>query len=348
MHEPIEVGELKSMLTGALPPLQSRMRFHYDFILKHRLTGGKIQIAEQSYWAQQQRETRVSLGQELDIMRLRQTSLTSEQITAFKERDALEADIAQSVNAKRKKAQVALTRWIADHDYKNMAQLNTLYAEFKSAQQQKQRLEQDIAEWDAAPLLALEPQEQLLRKWGFLSATSMTPLGLTATEVNEGHMILMPMLLDSEKTDVLTAEEMVCVLAVFLQEGQSENTPPLASSGLRLEALDVIFWIDGCARRCERDEDAVRVHSPSNFWDLSSLWVCVAARWLAGYGLTQIAQEFGLFEGNVQRGLLRIANLLEEWGAIATLRTDLATLEKLRSLRFMRDEVIVDSLYLRL
>jgi len=354
MHQPIDSGELKSMLTGALPPLQSRMRFHYDFILKHRLTGGRVPIAEQSYWAQQQRETRVSLGQELDIMRLRQTSLTSDQIAAFQERDALEADVAASVNAKRKKAQMALTRWIADHDYKNMAQLNTLYAEFKSAQQQQQRLEQDIAEWDASPLLALEPQEQLLCKWGFLSAkmtkssTPLTPLGLTATEVNEGHMILMPMLSESQKTDVLTAEEMVCVLAVFLQEGKSDNTPPLAVSGLRLEALDVLFWIDGAARRCERDEDALRVHSPSNFWDLSSLWVCVAARWLAGYGLTQIATEFDLFEGNVQRGLMRIANLLEEWGAIATLRSDLATLEKLRALKFMRDEVIVDSLYLRL
>jgi hypothetical protein len=55
-----------------------------------------------------------------------------------------------------------------------------------------------------------------------------------------------------------------------------------------------------------------------------------------------------LFEGNVQRGLLRVANLLEEWGSVATLRQDLATLEKLSSLRFLRDEVIVDSLYLRL
>jgi hypothetical protein len=74
----------------------------------------------------------------------------------------------------------------------------------------------------------------------------------------------------------------------------------------------------------------------------------VAARWIAGYGLTQIATEFGLFEGNVQRGLMRIVNLLEEWGAIATLRSDLATLEGLRALKFMRDEIIVDSLYLRL
>jgi hypothetical protein len=49
-----------------------------------------------------------------------------------------------------------------------------------------------------------------------------------------------------------------------------------------------------------------------------------------------------------QRGLLRVASLLEEWGAIATLRSDVDTLEKLSGLRLLRDEVIVDSLYLRL
>jgi hypothetical protein len=88
--------------------------------------------------------------------------------------------------------------------------------------------------------------------------------------------------------------------------------------------------------------------SPLEFWNLSSLWVCVAARWLAGAGLTEIATEFGLFEGNVQRGLMRVANLLEEWAAICELRRDLAGLERVRGLRFLRDEVIVDSLYLRL
>jgi hypothetical protein len=65
-------------------------------------------------------------------------------------------------------------------------------------------------------------------------------------------------------------------------------------------------------------------------------------------GVSEIARDFGIFEGNVQRGLLRVANLLEEWAAIATLRSDLATLEKLNNLNFLRSEIVVDSLYLRI
>jgi hypothetical protein len=48
----------------------------------------------------------------------------------------------------------------------------------------------------------------------------------------------------------------------------------------------------------------------------------------AGADLTQIATEFELFEGNVQRGLMRIANILEKWASLYEIRSDLEGLEK--------------------
>jgi hypothetical protein len=95
-------------------------------------------------------------------------------------------------------------------------------------------------------------------------------------------------------------------------------------------------------------EERAGVSSPADFWRLSALWVAVTARWISGSGLTDIAAEFGLFEGNVQRGLLRVANILEEWTTVCELRRDLAGLEKIRAFRFLRDEIVTDSLYLRL
>jgi superfamily II RNA helicase len=159
----------------------------------------------------------------------------------------------------------------------------------------------------------------------------------------------MSLLADSGKVSSLTAEELACVLAAFLQEGaNNDKAPSLTDADLSKEALEALYWVDAVSIDCQKDEDKAGVFSPPGYWSLSALWVCVASRWLSGAGLTEIATEFDLFEGNVQRGLLRVANLLEEWGSVATLRQDLATLEKLSSLRFLRDEVIVDSLYLRL
>jgi hypothetical protein len=292
--------------------------------------------------------------------------LTPAQETVFAERAGLEQEVVTSVNAKRKKAQMALNRWLAEHDSKDMGLLTKRYEDLRVLRKDVRLLETQIEEWDAAPLLCLEPLEACLTAWGFLgpaglaaseatssstkcATLSLTPLGVMASESNEGHQILMPLLAASGKAADLTSEEIACVLAAFLQEGADrDDAPSLDSANLGSSAREALGWIDTKAKECQRFEDSQKVFSPPGFWNLSPLWICVASRWLAGDGLTQIANEFGLFEGNVQRALLRIASLLEEWGAIATLRKDLATLEKLAALRFLRNEVIVDSLYLRI
>ena len=352
MKEPIDSGDLKSLLTGALPPLESRMRFHYDFILKHRLSGGKVQIAEQSYWALQQRATRMALGLELESLKGRvatlDMTLTAEQKKAFREKATLELEVACTVNAKRKKAQQALNRWSVENDCKNMAQLQKAYDAFNMVETEYTKKQVEIRTWDTAPLLCLEPQEACLKEWGFLDSDGgLTPVGTAATEVNEGHGILMPLLAFSDKAAGLTAEEIACILAGFLEDNRDDAPPPEAMR-LRKEAMDVMRWMDLLTAKCQADEAKHNILAHDGSWNCSTLWVCIAREWLAGAGLSEIAESSGLFEGNIQRGLMRIANLLEEWGAIATLRRDLATLEKLGSLRFLRDEVVVDSLYLRL
>jgi superfamily II RNA helicase len=140
------------------------------------------------------------------------------------------------------------------------------------------------------------------------------------------------------------------VLAGFLREGggNEESAPAIDDCGLRDEVVAIFDWIDEQTHVMQKDEDRKRIYSPFGFWSLSSLWVAIVAEWIAGAGLSEIATTFGIFEGNIQRGLLRVANLLEEWAAVAELRRDLATLEKIRGLRFLRDEIIVDSLYLRM
>jgi superfamily II RNA helicase len=363
-RDPIEMSDLKSLLTGALPALSSRMRFHYDFILKHRLRPSSAKIAEQSYWALQQKESRVALESEIvaataALEKLEATVSESDQaLTA--EHEEMTTALTIKKNAAYKKAKAALDAWIAEQGAQRLAAIKERVDVVMSAKKKKDRLVATAVTWDAAPLLALEPQDACLTAWGFLEGSSnasssaahpihsLTLRGTLATEINEGHPILMSLLAESGRTADLTAEEIACILAAFLQEGSNDRGPSLKDSDLRPEALDVLYWVDAQSIECQRDEEHHGVTSPSGYWSLSALWVCVAARWLAGDGLTEIAAAFDLFEGNVQRGLMRIANLLEEWVSVATLRTDLATLEKLRSLNFLRDDLIVDSLYLRL
>lgn len=351
MGAPVDSGDLRALLTGALTPLSSRMRFHYDFVLKTKMDS-KVSgsLADVSYWALQQRQSRAALGKDLAELRSRldvaEAALTPGQKEMAATKADLEAAVAENVNAKRKKAEAALRLWLSANSltpavvqrYTDLCKLRREHGELRDA----------MDAWDSQPLLKLDPLESCLTSWGLLdNVGAITDIGLTATECNESHPILMCLLAASGRMDSIAAEEIPVILAGFLQEGK-DGDASLNDSSLSKEGLDILYWLDATARDCQNTEDGAGVFSPSGFWGLSAIWVCVASRWMRGDGLTQIATEFGLFEGNIQRGLLRISNILDEWKAVATLRRDLAMLEKLNAVRIQRDELIVDSLYLRL
>jgi hypothetical protein len=356
MRDPVDLGELQGMVCGALPRLESRMRFHYDFLLRRALTAGSSSVAEESYWAAQQREAREALRADAVVAtaaaEAAAAAVTEAESALIAEHTALERAIVTSKNAAQRRARTALDRWLTDNGGPQWAFIKGKGARREETAARAATLTAEVARWDAAPLLSTGGMETCLVRWGFLTAEGgLTPRGLLATDVNEGHPILMPLLADSGRVAALRAEELPCILAAFIREGgggRPEEAPTLDAACLRAEALGVLTWLDGEVGRFQREEDAAGVLSPPDFWDLSALWVCVVARWQAGAGLPVIAAEFGLFEGNVQRGLLKVANLLEEWAVLCELRRDLEGLERVRGLRFLREELVVDSLYLRL
>jgi len=352
MRQPVDTADLRRLLTGALPPLESRMRFHYDFLLKTRLSGSP-EVAAKSYWAIQQKEARNSLAmevQELEKKRAAPLGITDAERAEWEEGQTLDAAFQMN---RKKAADLALKRWKDAHkEVGRWKIVHDVCIARKELDTQRDRLHAELTAWDAAPLLHLAPLESCLTQWGLLLSEdgTLTEKGTAATEVNEGHPILMPHLAASGFLAEASAHEVVAILAAFLQEAVSSSAeqPSLESLGLSKGVLDILYWLDKEAQSMQRDEDAARVLSPSGFWNLSAVWVGIVWDWLGGLGLAELAIRYEMFEGNLQRGLQRVANLLEEWMAIATLRRDLPMLEKLNGLSLFRDELVVDSLYLRL
>lgn len=334
------------------------MRFHYEFILRRAMMPeASKSIVDESYWALQQRETRVAMGAELAEKEATLAGITfnDEETAAFAERDRLASAMERAKGKTWSRAMAALNAWRDEHSKGRWVDAHRRFELRKTLRMEVDTLRDSITRWDAAPLLNVAPQERCLREWGMLShmesGVRTTELGQIASEVAEGNCILMPLLAISDRTKDLTADEIACILAGFLREGagiRRESEPTLADAGLRAEALDVLYWLDERTQALMESEERAGVSSPADFWRLSASWVVIVSRWLAGAGLTEIAAEFGLFEGNVQRGLLRVANILEEWATVCELRRDLTGLEKVRAFRFLRDEIVTDSLYLRL
>ena len=114
LKTPIEPPDLRRLLTGALPPLESRMRFHYDFLLKTRLSGS-TDLATKSYWAIQQKEIRNSLAAELHGLEQKLSgplSIQESERVEWEEGQTLE----RAFQANRKKAtELSLKRWKEAH-----------------------------------------------------------------------------------------------------------------------------------------------------------------------------------------------------------------------------------------
>ena len=357
MRRPLDGFELKSILTTRLPDLQSRMRFHYDFILKNVLgTNGHYQLVEQSYWAQEQLSFRKSLGQ--NIIACEEKIASAKQCVSdddehlLSEYIVLQNAIRTSVNASQKKAKIAMSQWINAHDFKNFTERLKRYEVLQAHRESHIALLCEATTWDSTPILNVDPLMVCLNDWEFIvkstspPVTTLTQIGIMGTEINEGHPILMPLLADSECMQTLSGAEIAIVLSTFIHDDSRDTITESYHNSSKV--IDVLRWIEGRRQECISNETDANVHSPQMFWQLSSVWPHIIEYWLNGVTLAELANMFEMFEGNIQRGIMRLSNILEEWTAISTIRSDLTTLEKLSTLNLLRGEIVADSLYLRM
>ena len=345
-----EMEDVRRMMTGAKSTFQSRMTFHYDFLLKTLQSGNLdwLKLMRQSYWYRrhqlQMDGVRAELEEvERDIVAL---NITEREAAAMEERDALSLRLKESVNAAKRAAQQAWSAWENTHIGPRWATLQSIWPILLAMQRRVVELKRDL---DVEPAEDVWPSLEALAEMGLLekpaTALKLTALGTMATEVNEGHPILMPQAYQMGFMKDLTAEEILTVLAAFIQEGG--DMP--AVNGLRIpEHVRNILW-----KVHDLAEDNQRVETkrgPDTFWELNTTWVEAVWRWLQGATAQELCADYGCYEGNLMRMLMKMVNILDEWRSLATLCSDTDMLEKMRGLelKLMSGIAVCDSLYLRL
>ena len=189
----------------------------------------------------------------------------------------------------------------------------------------------------------------LLAEYGYVDqALGITPLGRLASEVNEGHPFLMTELFLRVRSQAWDLTDLLILLAVFL--GDSPESKPVSQLDVSAKVYKEIQQIYGDAKiGCEREDRLRIVHT--NYWDLSNEWIEPIQRWVTGDDiLPVVAAEFDIFEGNLQRALLKLMGLVDEFRALATLAAEPKILEVLEGAQeiVLRDVVMAESLYLRL
>ena len=151
-----------------------------------------------------------------------------------------------------------------------------------------------------------------------------------------------------------TVDDLLCILATFVGEGGREkDTVPKSPNLLKVskEVCAELWRLDADARRFMGLEDAVGLPSDPEYWALSTEFIEPVAEWVStDEPLAVVAAQHEMFEGNFQKGLLKLASLVEEFQSLATLAGEpriLALLDAARP-RVLRGVVVAESLYLRL
>jgi superfamily II RNA helicase len=275
--------------------------------------------------------------------------LEDNMVEEIKEKNELETRVKNSTNAKKKEAQRLLDRWKDTHISPKWTNAIKTYETHTKTQKSYEALERSLANMKSFHGNA-ELWLEVLEEAGFIHEGTLTKKGILATECNEGHTILTAEFYTRGLHKNLSATELLSALACLINEKETDDTPSLEEMAVSKEVKNVLYNLDKITKEILQLESKKGICSRESYWNLTTTWIEPISRWLDGANASQICADYGLFEGNFVRAVLRVANMADEWIAMASYNQDLELLEKLRNIheKLVRDIIITDSLYLHM
>lgn len=364
-RHPIYLEDCKAMMKGSTRAISSKMDFHYDFLLKTLQSGSLkwLSLLKDSYWFEQRRSIVVAVTKELASLEAdyatQRGTLSDVEYADLLQRYELEAAHKVAQNAAKKETQRLLDSWKNKHlgpvwvsGYKLLPVLDRLQKTIEVKKADLRSLESVDS--------VVEPRVSFLQAAGFITATAssnditrdnLTLTGILATEVNESHSLLTAAIYAQGLMADLSAEEILTVLCAFINEkfGADDEAPTLSNMDVPASVTDMLHTVDGMAQRFQEQEASFGIPY-DNYWSLSLGSIEPVWRWLNGASSAQICVDYGIYEGNLMRVILRVANIADEWINLATYCEHTAMVEKMTAVKagLLRDIAVTDSLYLRI
>ncbi len=359
-RNPIDPHEMRAMMCGGKAEVTSRMEFGYDFILKTIQSGNRswLDILEKSYWRRQRQVQILAIESDQRKLkgRLDQIALTQDELDAVQQRFDLEQQLSSLTNAKKKKVELQLIRWKDENTGPKWERAVKLYDEIRSIQRELNKFSENLnVLLDTSS--DVECKIRVLETAGFLkphdnpkahTKDSLTTIGVLATELNESDSLLISQFYLTESQKKLEPIELLAVIAACIVDGKDDNTITLNDMNVPKSVKDSLLEINDIWDNLRKIE---RVHkSVESDWKMSVSWIGPLWDWMQGEAVSTICSNYGIYEGNLIRSVLKLQNMLDEWRSMATFCEDTDVLEKFKDAHklLLRETVIQDSLYLHL
>ena len=359
-RNPIEPSEMRAMMCGGRAEVTSRMEFNYDFILKTIQSGNRtwLDILEKSYWRRQRQvlidETRaeqVKLNAKLEANKIH-----DDELEVIEQRVKLEEEIMTLTNSKKKKAELQLLRW--KDEYKGSKWDNALQKYHENIRTKKffNKTHYDI-EILSDTSSDVERKIKVLEQLGFLkplddpkahTKDSLTTVGVLATELNECDSLLISQFYLTPRAKELSPHELLAVLSGCIMDGKLDNEQPLSEIKIPPIVKESLYDMDDLWNKIRNME--IDQKSAQSKWKMSTAWIGPMWDWMNGDAVATICQNYGLYEGNLIRSVLKLQNMLDEWRSMAAFCEHTDIMDKFRDAHnlLIREAVIQDSLYLHM
>jgi len=368
---PLQVHEMKKLMSARMTPLASRLLLSYEFFLRVLHTG-RVSfdlLLERSYWARQTAAAAAAAASALEGVKRKRDALPlpAAARAACQEFHELQAQFAAAVNAARKPLQRSLEQWKNSHQGPKWKAAIDAFKEDGLLAVEQADVEGQLAALTMVPNERLAPVVRVLQLLGCLregggggggggemslhtlSTSNLTLKGQLATGIAEGHCLLMAALYASGVLRGATGEEVVATLGATLNDKDSEDFGGKAEEldGVTPNIVAGVRTLQAAAGEGLAAEREAGLMGDEKYWQTGLLWVEIGLRWMRGATVPELTADYGMFEGNLYRGLLKLSNLLAEWQKMAAFCEHAEVLEALRGAPalLMRDIAAADSLY---
>ena len=360
-HEPLEPFEMKTMMKGSKPPIISRMDFHYDFILK-TIQSEKpgeplkwLQIMEQSYWFQQRQKQIIALTVDLEKCQKKIDDIKIEEPFHTECNKRYELEIKMKLVSKKDNKDIQ--RQLDSLKNRQLGpKWNIAWANYNTLIKYKKEYECIMNDLKILKehKECIKPSIEFLYKIGYITNNDplsvknedLTLKGILATEVNEGHPILMTELYTQEILHNLSGEEIVAVLSCF-QEDNDDN-PAIRELYVSDDVKNAFRKVKEIAKELEYMEGTIVYPVKDKYWNISTEMIEPMKKWIEGDNASVICKEYGLFEGNFIRSVMKMANIVDEWISMATYCQHIEQIDKMMNVKQKIIRDAPDSLYLHL
>jgi superfamily II RNA helicase len=340
----ITAEQMKKMIKSAMPSVQSRMDFSYEFILKTINVGGDLwkRVIQNSYWAEQQRAYAAQLEAAREGLEKKMRALEIDKLLPqLREGWALQDAMHTS-----KQARQAFDRWrqakigpVWDAAWKKMKEFAASEKEIAGNEAEAA----EIRELLENPAELLETKMKVLQQLGFISMDfesdvipTLTKKGLMASEINEGSPLIMTELYLNGVLRGKPWNQVAAALCGFLGDEY------VSKSSIYYNTIDYIV------ADIKKVEDACGVISRDSSWVYDGKWVQIFEEYLGVVAdpmpIDILCGKYDIYEGDFMKALTKCESLVEEWKTLCTIDENVRDLEEMAKFSRLTE---TDSIYLR-